>query len=145
MALIKSSPGQKWPGFSFALHLLRAQGFCFALLQYSPIQAVTARFVSSMQLYHPRRKTAHRALQWIFLLLYPLNRPRYQTDTSGYNTTCATLERITAPGRPPAHTRYHRHARTLYSSAQPPYYNKVYKGAADRKPCQPGGVSSCRL
>lgn len=31
--------------------------------------------------------------------LYPINRPRYQTDTSGYNTACATLERITAPKR----------------------------------------------
>jgi len=43
--------------------------------------------------------------------------------------------------------------RTLYRSAQPPYYNKVYKGAAvrpcyrsmpdsatHRKPCQPGDV-----
>ena len=48
--------------------------------------------------------------------------------------------------------------RTLYRSAQPPYYNKVYKGAgvrtcyestpdgaAYRKPCQPGGVGSCRV
>lgn len=44
--------------------------------------------------------------------------------------------------------------RTLYRTAQPPYYNKVYKGAAvcpcyrsmpdgatHRRPCQPGGVS----
>lgn len=48
--------------------------------------------------------------------------------------------------------------RTLYRSSQPPYYNKVYKGAecspcyssmpdsaAYRRPCQPGGVSSHRL
>ena len=35
--------------------------------------------------------------------------------------------------------------RTLHKAAQPPYYNKVYKGAAYRRPCQPGGVSSCRL
>lgn len=44
--------------------------------------------------------------------------------------------------------------RTLYRTAQPPYYNKVYKGAAvcpcyrsmpdgatHRRPCQPGGLS----
>ena len=44
--------------------------------------------------------------------------------------------------------------RTLYRTAQPPYYNNVYKGAAvclcyrsmpdgatHRRPCQPGGVS----
>lgn len=51
-------------------------------------------------------------------------------------------------------TRYHRHAVTLYRSAQTAYYNNVYKGrqcapvigsrpecAAYRRPCQPGGVS----
>ena len=31
--------------------------------------------------------------------------------------------------------------RTLYRPAQPLYYNKVYKGAAYRRPCKPGGVS----
>ena len=77
-----------------------------------------------------------------------------QPHTSGYNTTCPTLERITAPGRPPAHTQIPAPRRTLHSLAQPPYYNKVYKvaavrpcygsmpdGAAYRKPCQPSGVS----
>lgn len=110
MALIKSSPGQKWPGFSFALHLLRVQGFCFALLQYSPIQAFTARFAPSMQLHRPRHKTAHRALQGRFLQFTPFYRRRYHTGTSGYNTTCDTLEHIHAPGRLAAYTRYHRHA-----------------------------------
>ena len=44
---------------------------------------------------------------------------------------CATLERITVPQRlhryqiPPPH-------QTLCSSSQPPYYNKVYNGAAVR-------------
>jgi hypothetical protein len=67
MALIKSPPGQQWPGFSFALHPLRVQGFCFVLLQYSPIQTFTAAFVSSMQLYRPRCKTDYRALQGLFM------------------------------------------------------------------------------
>lgn len=47
-----------WRGFSFALHLLRVQGFYFALLQYRPIQAFTAAFISSMQSY-----TDHAAKQ----------------------------------------------------------------------------------
>lgn len=47
------------PGFSFALHLLRVQGFYFALSQYSRIQAFTARFAVSMQLYRPRHVRAH--------------------------------------------------------------------------------------
>lgn len=35
--------------------------------------------------------------------------------------------------------------RTLYRSVQPPYYNKVYKSAADCKQCQPGGGQRLHL
>lgn len=73
------------------------QGFYFALLQYSRIQAFTARFVPFMQLYRKRSKTMHSVLQGLFLRLYPLSRPRYQTDTNSYNTACDTLERTHAP------------------------------------------------
>ena len=103
-------PRPRWPGFSFALHLLRVQGFYFALLQYNPIQAFTACFVPSMKLYCPHRKTAHRALQALFLRFAPFYRRKYQTDTRGYNTVYTTLERITAPGCAPAHTRCQRNA-----------------------------------
>jgi hypothetical protein len=81
------------------LHLLKVQGFYFSLLQYSHIQAFTACFVQSMQLYRPRRKTMHRALQWLFLQFYPFHRTRYQTDTTSHCTACDTLERLPAPGR----------------------------------------------
>ena len=91
------SPGQKWPGFSFALHLLRVQGFYFALLQYSHAQAFTVRFVSSMQLYRPQHKTARRDLQALFLRFATFYRRRYQAYTNGYNAACDTLEHITAP------------------------------------------------
>ena len=105
-------------GFSFALHLLRVQGFYFAQMQYSPIQAFTARFVTYMQLYHPRHKTAHRALQWRLLRYVPFYSRKYQTNTRGYNTVCDTLERAHAPGRPsPIPEPPPR--RTLYRPAQP--------------------------
>ena len=129
------------------------QGFYFALLQYSHIQAFTARFAVSIQLYRPRHKTSHRALQGLFLQLHPFHRPRYQTDTRGYNTTCATLERITTPQRLQHIPQIPTPRRTLYRPAQPPYYNKVYKGAgvrhrygstpdsaAHRRPSKPGGA-----
>ena len=109
-----------WWGFSFALHLLRVPGFYFALLQYGPIQAFTAAFISSMQLYRPRRKTTHMALQGCFLQFTAFYRRKYQTDTSGYNTVCATLERIHAPGRPAPIHQIPAPRRTLYRSAQPP-------------------------
>lgn len=85
-------------GLFFCLAPDTVQGFYFARIQYSPIQAFTERFVLLMQLYRPRHKTAHKALHGLFLRLHPLNRPRYQTDKSGYNTTRATLEGIHAPG-----------------------------------------------
>lgn len=50
-----------------------------------------------MQLYRQRHKTARRALQGRFLQFIPFYRRRYHTGTSGYNTTCDTLEHITAP------------------------------------------------
>ena len=115
------------------------QGFYFALMQYSPIQAFTARFVPFMQLYSSHRKTAHVALQALFLRFSLFHRPRYQTDTSGYNTTCATLERTHAPGRTPAHTRYHTPRRTPYRPAQPPIiirYIRVQRCAPIMDPCQ---------
>lgn len=60
-----------------------------------------------MQLYRPRSKTAHRALQALSQLFAVLCRCRV-AGASSYTA-------------PPASRR------TLYSSAQPPYYNKVYK------------------
>ena len=86
-------------GLFFCLASDTVQGFYFARMQYSSIQAFTACFAVSMQLYHPRHKTAHRALQRLFLRLYIFNRPRYKADKSSYNVTCATLEDIHAPGR----------------------------------------------
>lgn len=88
-------------GLFFCLASDTMQGFCFALLQYSPIQAFTAAFITSMQLYRPRSKTAHRALQWLFLRLHPFNRLQYQTDTTSHCAACDTLEGIHAPGRTP--------------------------------------------
>lgn len=108
------------------------QGFYFVLLQYSRIQAFAVRFVPLMQLYHQRHKTAYRTLQGLSLRLHPLNRLQYQISKNEYNAACATLERIAALGRPAPIPRYKTPRRTLYSSAQPPYYNKVYKGAAVR-------------
>lgn len=155
MALIKCSPGQKWPGFSFALHLLKVQGFYFALLQYSRIQVFTACFVSPMQFIPPAQQNSAQGftrafpaicrvlplLLYIYIYAYPTI-PHHLRYAGAYHSAAA----------PPARTRYQRHARALYRSAQPPYYNNVYKGAevpacyrsmpdgaAHRRPCQPGG------
>lgn len=82
-----------------------------------------------MQLYRQHRKTAHRALQGLFLGFVTFYRHKYQTGTSGYNTACATLERAHAPGRPPPipDTTAMPDAAQLSTAA---YYNKVYKSAS---------------
>lgn len=97
-------------GFSFVLHLLRVQGFLFCPATIQPNTSVYSVFCTVHAVYSPRRKTALRALQVHFQLFVPFYRRRHKTDISSYNTTCTTLEHITAPGRPPAHTRYHRRA-----------------------------------
>lgn len=154
MELTQLPPRPRWRGFSFALHPDTVQGFYFAQMQYNQIQAFTARFSVLMQLYRPRHKTAHRALQGLFLRLRPVNRPRYQTDTNGYNTTCDTLEGTQAPGRaqqipdttatpercvgqhrPPIIIRYITECRGA------PCYGSMPDSTAYHRPCQPGGVS----
>lgn len=109
-------PRQRWRGFSFAL------------LQYSQIQAFTACFVPSMQLYHQRNKTAHRYLQVLFLRFAPFYQRRYHTDTIDYNAACATLERITAP------KRLQRMPDTAVTPGR-------FTGQHSRIPCKPGGVA----
>lgn len=145
-------------GLFFCLASDTVQGFYFARMQYSRIQAFTTRFTVSMQLYHPRHKTAHRALQRLFLRLHPLNCPQYQTDKSGHNTTRATLEGIHAPGhaqpipdttatpgrcagqrRPPIIIRYIRGCRGA------PCCGSIPDGAAYHRPCQRQRVSSYRV
>lgn len=83
-------------GFFFCLASANGAGLLFCPAAMQPIQAFTARFVLFMQLYSSHSKTAHVALQALFLRFSLFHRPRYQTDTSGYNTTCDTLEHITA-------------------------------------------------
>ena len=104
------SPGQKWPGFSFALHPTRCRAFILSLYNTAPYKRLQRVLYCLCKLYHPRHKTAHTALQAFPLRFDLFRRPRYQTDTSGYNTACATLERITHARTACTDTRYHNHA-----------------------------------
>lgn len=85
-------------GLFFCLASDEGAGLLFCPAAIQPHTSVySAFFIVHAKLYHKHRKTAHRALQGRFRRLHPLNRPQYQTDTSGYNTICATLKGITAP------------------------------------------------
>lgn len=141
-------------GLFFCLASAEGVGLLFCHAAIRPIQAFTARFAPSMQLYHTRRKTVHRALQGLFLRL---------TRSTAHDTR-QTQAAIIPPA--PRWRAYHQAQhlrryqipaprRTLYRPAQPPYYNKVYNcagvrhcyrsmpdSAAYRKPCQPGGATT---
>lgn len=85
------------------------------------------------------------------------------SHSTATNTRPAQAAIIPPVPRWSAHTRpdaLHRYqiqppCRTLHSSAQPPiiiryirvrpFYGSMPYSAADRRPCKPGGVSSCRL
>ena len=108
-----------------------------------------------MQLYRKRCKTAHRDLQGRFLRFAPFYHSRYQTDKSGYNAIFATLERITAPGRHPhipdtavtpgRCTGQHSRPIIIMYIRVRPCYGSMPDGATYRIPCQPLGISSCRV
>lgn len=88
-------------GLFFCLASAEGAGLLFCPAEIQPHTSIYSTFCAvHAELYHPLHKTAHRALQGLFLQLYPFSRRKYQTDTSGYNTNCDTLEGIPAPGRP---------------------------------------------
>lgn len=136
MTCFPFQPRPRWRGFSFALHLLRVQGFYFALLQYSHIQAFTAHFVFPMQNYTTHATKPRAGLYRCFSCDCT-----YLIITDTRPTQAAIMPpapRWSAYQRPDALHRYQipPPRRTLYRSAQQPYYNKVYKGAT----VQPGTI-----
>lgn len=121
-------------GFFFCLASTRCRAFILSLYNTSPYKHLQRVLCRQCKLYRPRRKTVHRALQALFLWL-----DRWSVSQRRSTSSVCQI--------PPSR-------RTLYRTAQPPYYNKVYKGArvrpcygsmpnsaAYRRPCQPGGVS----
>ena len=125
----KSNPAT-WAGFSFALHLLKIQGFYFCL---AAIQTHTSVY-SVFCVVHAESYTAHATKQRTGLYR------GFSCDCvrSAAHDTKPTQQAIAQPAtrwsayqRPDALHRYQipTPRRTPYRSAQPPYYNKVYKGA----------------
>lgn len=107
------------------------QGFCFALLQcsqYKRLQRVLFRSCS----YTAHTAKRHTWLYRRFSCDFPYSTARDTRPTKAAIIPCAT--RWSTSQRRSTSSAYQIPAprRTLYSSAQPPYYNKVYKGAAVR-------------
>lgn len=139
MALIKCSPGQQWPGFSFALHRHGAG------LLFLPCSNTATNKRLQRVLHRQCSYTANAAKQCTELCM------GFSCDCtrSTAHDTKPTQAAIIPPAprwsvsqRRNASSTYQIPAprRKLYRPAQPPYYNKVYKSAADCKQCQPGGA-----
>lgn len=107
-------------GLFFTLHLLRVQGFYFAPLQYSHIQAFTAAFLSSMQIIRPKRQNRLQGFTVAFPLIcsipahaiqQPHKPPIHRLRSAGGHTVkCCTS----------TNTRYHRHAGRCTGETCPP-------------------------
>lgn len=134
-----SKPGHDVAGLFFCLASAEGAGLLFCPAAMHPYTSVYSEFCAvHAKLYRTCRKTAHRALQRLFLRFAPFNRPQYQTGTSGYNATCATPNAVQVSA-----TAYYNN---VYKGARVrPCYGSMPDGAAYRRPCQPGGVSSYRL
>jgi hypothetical protein len=64
-----SYPAPNRRGFSFALHLLKVQGFSSARQRISHAQAFTVAFLPSMQFIRPKRQNRLQGLAWAFPLI----------------------------------------------------------------------------
>lgn len=130
---IRFLPRPRWRGLSFALHRHGAGLlFCPAAIRLNA--SVYRAFCAVNAVIPPTPQNSAQSFTGAFQAICLVLQPLCGWCICLYCTACATLERITAPGRPPAHTRYHRHARTLHRSAQPPYYNKEYIRVQRRAP-----------
>lgn len=129
------------------------QGFYFCSATCERLTIIYSYLSAVNAIIQPQRKTRLQGFTVAFPLIRPIpahtiqqthKPPIHRLRHAGGHT----VKRCTSTD-----TRHHRRTGTLYRSAQPPYYNNVYKGAAvrtcyrsipggaaDRKPCQPGGV-----
>ena len=116
-------------GLFFCLASAEDAGLLFCPAAHEPHTSIySGLYHVHAKLYRPRYKTAHMALQALFLLFAPFYRHRYQTGTSGYNTTCDTLERITAQQHIQRIPDTSRHAGRCTGQHRPPIIIRYIKG-----------------
>lgn len=86
-------------GLFFCLAPAEGAGLLFCPAAIQPHTIVYSAFYTVNAIIPPTIQNSARGFTWAFPAIAPLNSPRYQHDTSGYNTARATLEGIHAPGR----------------------------------------------
>lgn len=148
-------PGQKWPGFSFALHLLRVQGFYFTRRRISRIQAFTACFVPFMQFIQPTLQNSAQGFAGAFPAICPILPSQIPDRHKRIKCSLRHVGAYHSAATPPAYNQMPdatpgqctaQHSRSIIimyikGCSGAPYYGSMPDGAAHRRPCQPGGVS----
>lgn len=142
-------------GIFFCLASAEGAGLLFCPAVIQPHTSVYSVFCAINAVY-----TSHTAKQrtWLYRGIsgyFPCFAPIIQRCILLCCTACATLKSIQASAAPPAHTRYRRHAGRCAGQHSRPIiimyirgqgcascYKSMQDSAADRRPCQPGGVSA---
>lgn len=118
-------------GLFFCLASAEGAGLLFCPVAIQQHTSVYSAFCAVHAIIPPTQQNNAQGFAGAFPVICPILMPQYQTDTSGYNAVCDTLERITAP----------QHIQRIPDTTATPdavqlstaaYYNKVYNGAAVR-------------
>lgn len=132
-------PRPRWRGFSFALHRHGA-GLFFLPGNISFTHKRSQRiFCYQCNFYTAQTSKAFTGLYRGFSVDLPHSSvQQYSSYTNRLYTACYTLDSIPSSAAPPPIPDTTATPDAIQVSAAA-YYNKVYKGATYRKPCQPGG------
>ena len=118
------------------------------------IQAFTAAFIPSMQVIPPTLQNGAQGFAVAFPAICPILPPQIPDRHKRIKCSLHHAGTYHSAVAPLAHTRYHRHAgRCTGQHSRPiiiryirvavrPCYRSMPDGAADRRPCKPGGLQS---
>ena len=138
----KHSTRSEMAGLFFCLASAEGAGFFFCPAAIQPHTSVYGGFYAIHAVYTAHATKQHTRIYRGFSDYFPL-------------LFCGCASCYTAPPAPHRNTSQRRSNSSAYrilaatldavQVSTSTYYNKVYKGATHRRPCQPGGVCSCCL
>jgi hypothetical protein len=120
-------------GLFFCLVSVEGAGLLFCSAAIRPHTSVYSAFCAVRAIIQHTLQNSAQGFTGDFPVISPFYRRKHQTYTSGYNTACATLERLTAPQHLQCILRYQRHAGRCTVQYRPPIiirYIRVQEGYA---------------
>lgn len=153
MALIKFSPPPTLAGLFFYLASAESAGLLFYPVTIQPYTSVYSAFCAINTSNTVNTTKQYTGLYRCFSGYLTHSNTVYTRPTQAAIIPPAPRWSVSQRRNTSSIYQIQAPRRTLCNSAQPPYYNKVYKGAAvcpcygsmpdsaaDRKPCKPGGA-----